>query len=70
MRMSSACIVRRVSASSAAERLVHQQDIGVDGERAGDFDPSPHAAGELEGEVPFESPEAGQIEQMADLLPK
>ena len=32
-----------------AERLVHQQHLGIDGERAGDADALLHAAGELIG---------------------
>ncbi len=33
------------------ERLVHQQDVGVGGERAGEADPLLHAAGELVREL-------------------
>ena len=38
---------RRVSASSARERLVHQQHLRLDRERARDLQPLAHAAGEL-----------------------
>jgi hypothetical protein len=34
------------------ERLVHQQGVGFDGQRAGEADPLAHAAGQLLGNVP------------------
>jgi hypothetical protein len=45
-RSSWSCSRSRVWASSA-ERLVHQDDLGIVDERAHDVGPLPHAAGEL-----------------------
>ena len=42
------------------ERLVHQQDIGIDRERAGEIDALAHAAGELAREIVLEAFEADE----------
>ena len=43
-----------------AERLVHEQQLGLDGERAGDRDALLHAAGKLPRELALE---AGEVDQ-------
>ena len=45
-----------------AEGLVHEQEGGVEGERAGDRHPLLHAAGELPGIFPLEAGEAHDLE--------
>ena len=50
------------------ERLVHQQDRRVDGERAHQADALLHAAGELIGIMLLEAGEADEIEIMRDAL--
>ena len=51
------------------ERLVHQQDRRVDGERADEADALLHAAGELIGIVLLEAGEADQVEIMRARAP-
>ncbi len=43
----SSCAFSRVSASSAPKRFVHQQNLGVAGQRAGNADTLLHAARQL-----------------------
>ena len=45
-----------------AEGLVHEQEGGVEGERAGNRHPLLHAAGELPGIFPLEAGEAHDLE--------
>ncbi|OLT20400.1 hypothetical protein BJF78_09935 [Pseudonocardia sp. CNS-139] len=52
-----------------AERLVEQQDVRFEGERAGDRDALAHAAGELARPRVLEAGEADEREQVADPLP-
>ena len=47
-----------------AERLVEQQDLGVDGQRAGQADALLHAAGELVGVGVFVAVEADQLDHL------
>ena len=63
MSSSSACIISRVWASSARERLVHQQHGRVDGERAGEVRPLLHAARELVGVVLLEAGQADHVDE-------
>jgi hypothetical protein len=52
-----------------SERLVHQQDARIDGERARETDPLLHAAGQLSRKMLFESFEPDGLDQPArDLL--
>ena len=44
---SSSCSLSRISGIERRERLVHQQDVGVGGEGAGEADALLHAAGQL-----------------------
>ena len=46
-----------------AERLVHQQDLRVDGERARDRGALLHAAGELRGIAVLEAGEADEVDE-------
>ena len=46
------------------ERLVHQQDLGLGGERAGDGDALAHAAGEFAGIAVLEPGEPDQRDEM------
>ena len=48
-RITSSCMSRRISGSSARERLVEQHDLGIGGERARQADPLLHPAGQLVG---------------------
>src|SRR5947207_9603981 len=48
-----------------AERLVHQQDPGIDGERAGDRGALLHAARELRGIAVLEPREADEVDEVA-----
>ena len=48
------------------ERLVHQQDVGVGGEGAGEADTLLHAAGELVGELVAPLREPDQFQLLAD----
>ena len=52
-----------------AERLVHQQDIRLERERARETDPLLHAARKLVGIVPFESLETHESDEPGDALP-
>ena len=63
IRFSSAWSRCRVIASSGAERLVHQQDLGLERERARDRDALLHAAGELVGVAIRGRLETGQLEE-------
>ena len=51
-----------------AERLVHQQHVRVLGERAGQRDPLPHAAGQLVRALGAEPAEPHDVEQLAGPL--
>ena len=51
-----------------AEGLVHQQQIGIEGQRAGDRGALLHAARELPGKFVLEALEIDEIEQCADPL--
>src|SRR3712207_8825717 len=46
------------------EGLVHQQDVGVVGERPGDGRPLAHAAGELPRPAPLEARDADELGQL------
>ena len=48
-----------------AERLVHQQDFGIVGERAGDRRALPHAARQLARPAPLETRDADEIDELA-----
>src|SRR5690348_6042714 len=48
-----------------AERLVHQQDLGLDAERAGDADTLAHSARELMRKMPLEGAQAHHLEMTA-----
>ena len=48
-----------------AERLVHQQRVRFDDERAGEADPLAHAAGELLRVSRLEAVEADQVDRLA-----
>ena len=50
-----------------AERLVEQQHLRVDGERAGERHPLPLAAGELGRVAVLEAVQADDLEQLVDL---
>src|SRR5690349_1601051 len=52
-----------------AERLVHQQDVGVLGQGAGEGDALAHAAGELVRALVAEAPETDDLEQLLGALP-
>src|SRR5205807_9476367 len=51
------------------ERLVHQQDLWVDRQRAREIDPLAHAARELARMVIFESLEADELQELQGALP-
>ena len=51
-----------------AERLVHEEHVGVLGERAGERDPLAHAARQLVGPLPAERAEVHELEQLVGLL--
>ena len=65
---SSACSASRVTGSTARERLVHQQTVGIGGERAGDADALLLAARELVRVFAAIGPrvEAKQLQQLGD----
>ena len=65
MRTSSSCMPLAGHLVERAERLVHQQQGGALGERAGDGDPLLHAAGELGRAVPGELRQPDELEQLA-----
>ena len=48
-----------------AERLVHQQDLGIEGERARDRGALLHAAGKLRGVAVLEAVQADQLDEIA-----
>ncbi|MOA10580.1 hypothetical protein D3C78_1304750 [compost metagenome] len=50
------------------ERLVHQQQVGIEGERAGDGGALLHAAGQLPGVFLAETVEVDEIERAVDAL--
>ena len=50
------------------ERLVHQQDFRIDGERAGEIDALAHAAGELARVIVLEAFEPDELEQLHGAL--
>ena len=52
----------------SGERFVHQQDVGFGGERAGDSDALPHAAGELVNVAVFKLPKMYQPQIVLRLL--
>ena len=54
----------RVCSSSARERLVHQQDLRLGGERARDRDALAHAAGQLGRVAVLEAVEADQLDEV------
>ena len=49
-----------------AERLVEQQDLGLDDQRPGDGDPLAHAARQLRGPGVLEALEADQLDEVGD----
>ncbi len=49
-----------------AERLVHEEDVGVLRERAGERDALAHAAGQLVRALLGEAAEVHQVEQLVD----
>ena len=49
-----------------AERLVHQQQVGVEGQRAGDRGALLHAARELPGKFVLEAGEVDEVEVARD----
>ena len=51
-----------------AERLVHQQQVGVGGERAGQADALLHAAGQLVGPGLLPAGESGQLQRLGGAL--
>ena len=51
-----------------AERLVHQQQVGIEGQRAGDRGALLHAAGELPGKFLLEAGEVDQLQRPLDAL--
>ena len=64
-RATSSCMSRRISGSSARERLVEEQDLGIVGERAGQADALLHAAGQLVGVALAQPLEADEVEHLA-----
>ena len=56
--------VSAVSTSSVRERLVEQQDVGVDDERAGKADALPHAARQFLRIGVLEPVEADQVDRL------
>ena len=53
------------------ERLVHQQHVGIGGERAGEADALLHAAGQLVREMALEAGEPDHLDQrLRDLAPR
>ena len=50
------------------ERLVHQQHVGIDRERAGEIDALAHAAGKLARIIVLEAAEADELEQVERAL--
>ena len=53
-----------------AERLVHQQDVGVEGQRPGDRGALLHAARELPGIFLLEAGEVDELERAARRAPR
>jgi hypothetical protein len=53
-------------AGERAERFIHQQDLGVVGERSGECPPLTHAARELLGVGVLEAPEADLPDEEPD----
>src|SRR5262249_60982078 len=51
------------------ERFVHQQDLRIDGKRAGEIDALTHAARELARMVVLESLEADELQELHRALP-
>ena len=51
-----------------AEGLVHQQEVGIEGERAGNGGALLHAAGKLPGEFLAEAGEVDERQRMVDAL--
>src|SRR5690606_5318529 len=50
------------------ERLVEQEQRGIEGERAGEGDPHPHAAGKRARPVLLEAAEPDEVERAAGAL--
>ena len=50
------------------ERLVHQQRVGLDGQRPGETNPLPHAAGQFLGVGGLEPVQADQVDRAQRLV--
>ena len=67
-RMTSFCMSRRISGSSAENGSSNSSSVGVAGQRAGQADALLHAAGELVGVVVLVAREADQVDHLLGAL--
>ena len=67
-RMTSFCMSRRISGSSAENGSSNSRIVGVGGQRPGQADALLHAAGELVGEVVLVAGQADQVDHLLGLV--